>query len=58
MIIIDNVAENFKKTPDNGILIKSWFDDPEDNALDQLTPLLLEIANKAKDVWTALQILR
>lgn len=40
MIIVDNVAENFRSQPDNGIFIKSWFDDEEDNALDQLTPLL------------------
>jgi len=33
VIIIDNVAENFKNTPDNGILIKSWFGDTDDNAL-------------------------
>jgi CTD small phosphatase-like protein 2 len=26
-IIVDNVAENFMKQPDNGIFIKSWFDD-------------------------------
>lgn len=58
VIIIDNVQENFKMNPDNGILIKSWFDDDEDNALEQLTPLLLEIGRKAKDVRTALQSLR
>jgi len=52
------VQENFKMNPDNGILIKSWFDDDEDNALEQLTPLLLEIGRKAKDVRTALQSLR
>ena len=26
-IIVDNVAENFQLQPDNGIFIKSWFDD-------------------------------
>ena len=26
-IIVDNVAENFSQQPDNGIFIKSWFDD-------------------------------
>lgn len=34
VIIIDNVQENFKLNLDNGILIKSWFDDEEDNAFE------------------------
>jgi len=33
MIIVDNVAENFQLQPDNGIFIKTWLDDPLDNAL-------------------------
>ena len=40
VIIVDNVAENFQLQPDNGILIRSWFDDPNDNALLELLPLL------------------
>ena len=40
VIIVDNVAENFQLQPDNGILIRSWFDDPQDNALLELLPLL------------------
>lgn len=40
-IIIDNVAENFSLQPENGIVIRSWFDDEEDEALSQLEPLLL-----------------
>ena len=39
-IIVDNVAENFSKQPDNGIFIKSWFDDMSDTALFELAPLL------------------
>ena len=39
-IIIDNVAENFQLQPENGIFIKSWFEDPNDNVLAELTPLL------------------
>lgn len=39
-IIVDNVAENFSKQPDNGIFIKSWFDDMSDTALLELAPLL------------------
>ena len=39
-IIVDNVAENFCLQPDNGIFIKSWFDDMSDTALYELAPLL------------------
>lgn len=39
-IIVDNVAENFSQQPDNGIFIKSWFDDMTDTALLELAPLL------------------
>jgi len=39
-IIVDNVAENFSLQPDNGIFIKSWFDDMSDTALLELAPLL------------------
>jgi CTD small phosphatase-like protein 2 len=45
-IIVDNVAENFQKQPDNGIFIRSWFDDMTDTALDELGPLLKEIVRK------------
>ena len=43
-IIIDNLAENFiHTTPDNGIWVESWYDDMEDNILEQLTPFLKSI---------------
>ena len=38
--MVDNVAENFQLQPDNGIFIKSWFDDMSDTALSELAPLL------------------
>lgn len=41
MIIVDNVAENFQFQPENGILIKSWFDDLEDVALKELAAVLV-----------------
>lgn len=34
------MAENFQLQPDNGIFIKSWFDDMTDTALSELAPLL------------------
>jgi len=39
-LIVDNVAENFQLQPENGIFIKTWTDDPLDNALEELSPLL------------------
>ena len=66
---MDNVAENFSKQPDNGIFIKSWFDDTSDTALIELAPLLkrkffiviifVEIVEKnVKDVREALRSFR
>lgn len=58
-IIVDNVAENFSLQPDNGIFIKSWFEDPSDTALHELAPLLKQIVEKkVKDVREALRKFR
>ena len=58
-IIVDNIAENFLLQPDNGINIKSWYDEIEDNCLMQLCPLLLGIINKKiGDVRQALKDLK
>ena len=58
-IIVDNVAENFQLQPDNGILIRTWFDDMKDSALIELLPLLQEIAKKSvNDVRKALRSFR
>ena len=43
MIIVDNVAQNFARQSDNGIHIRSWFDDMEDTALFELGPILEKI---------------
>lgn len=39
-IIIDNLWENFQFQHENGIFIKSWYEDPKDNSLMELVPLL------------------
>lgn len=39
-IIVDNLAENFSLQPENGIMIKSWTEDPYDNALSELSDVL------------------
>lgn len=58
-LIVDNVAENFQLQPDNGVFIRTWIDDPTDNALDELAPLLKEIAvRNVKDVREALRVFR
>lgn len=59
VIIVDNVAENFQLQPNNGIQIKTWCDDPNDQALIELAPLLEEIAKKqVRDVREALKQFR
>lgn len=45
--------------PDNGIFIKTWFDDPHDTALLELSPILREIVVKGvDDVRAALKMFR
>ena len=62
-IIVDNLSENFQLQYENGIMIKSWFDDPNDTALFELAPILTGILNvtveivmkKVEDVRDALK---
>ncbi len=44
-LIVDNNPENFLLQPENGIYIKSWYNDTEDKALKELGSLLLELVN-------------
>ncbi|CAD8138850.1 unnamed protein product [Paramecium pentaurelia] len=58
-IIIDNLAENFKFQPDNGIQIQSWYGDQDDQALLFLSPLMIQIVQKKiPDVRDALRQFR
>ena len=51
IIIIDNLAESFSRQPENGILVKDWFDDMDDTELSMLIPFLKSLViNKANDV--------
>ncbi|KRX06617.1 HAD-like domain [Pseudocohnilembus persalinus] len=60
VIIVDNLAENFSVQSQNGVLIQSWYGEPNDRALFQLQPLLQKIvqSKKIKDVRQALEIYR
>jgi TFIIF-interacting CTD phosphatase-like protein len=40
ILIVDNNPDNFQYQPENGIYIKSWYNDPNDRALVELAPLL------------------
>ena len=42
-MIIDNVPDNFKLQKYNGIIIKSWINDPKDTALKDMIHFLLEL---------------
>lgn len=47
MLIVDNKPENFAFQPENGIEILSWYDDPSDNALVELTGVLSAVGGRA-----------
>jgi hypothetical protein len=59
MIMVDNVAENFQLQKNNGIFIKTWFNDGSDTFLYDLKVLLVEIGKKTgADVRNALLAFR
>eukprot|EP00831_Metopus_contortus_P034075 TRINITY_DN27229_c0_g1_i2.p2 TRINITY_DN27229_c0_g1~~TRINITY_DN27229_c0_g1_i2.p2 ORF type:complete len:138 (+),score=23.57 TRINITY_DN27229_c0_g1_i2:183-596(+) len=49
-IIVDNLAECFRKQPKNGILVRTWTGDPDDTVLSCLSKLLMNIANQRGDI--------
>ena len=50
-LIIDNLADNFKLQPNNGIPIFTWIDDMKDTQLDDLGKILkILISKKPKDL--------
>ena len=50
IIIVDNMLQNFRLQKENGIEIKSFFgDDNNDNALEHLGNILKKIVNKFND---------
>lgn len=48
-IIVDNLAENFSQTPDNGIWVESWYDDLECCVLPTLQSFLVELVVRQVD---------
>ena len=46
LLIVDNKSQNFVLQPENGIEILSWYEDPMDNALRELSVFLQQIANR------------
>ncbi|CAD8061292.1 unnamed protein product [Paramecium sonneborni] len=55
-IIIDNIAENYQHQEENGIQIKTWYNDPDDKELLHLSVLLRRIAEEnCEDVRDALK---
>lgn len=43
IIIVDNLPDNFKHQPDNGIFIDSWYGEENDQCLKDLIPILKNI---------------
>lgn len=48
-VIVDNTPKNYSLNKENGIPIKSFFDDMSDRELDKLKEFLIELA-KVEDV--------
>lgn len=48
-IIVDNLAENFSQTPENGVWVESWYDDLECWVLPTLQKFLVELVTKQVD---------
>ena len=58
-MIVDNNPESFLLQPENGILIKSWYDDVDDTALEELEVVLfMIIKSQLWDLRKALRSLR
>lgn len=58
-LIVDNSPENFQLQPENGIYIKTWYDDASDTALEELLKVLRFVAEqRGKDVRESLKALR
>lgn len=55
VVIVDNSLAAFGYHLDNGILIQSWYEDMEDNALDQLGNFLESEIARAEDVRVVLR---
>ena len=55
IIIVDNIADNFKLHEKNGIYIKSWYGDADDNSLYALSKILKDlIKDNPVDIRSAL----
>ena len=59
IIIVDNLQDNFKLQPYNGIPIKTWNDDMNDNELNYLCKFLKQLyTSQVKDVRYIIKSLR
>ena len=43
VIIVDNIAENFKLQPNNGLFIKTWNEEMKDTQLNDFAKILRDI---------------
>ena len=58
-MIVDNLQDNFRLQPNNGIPIKTWNDDMNDNELNHLCKFLKQLyTSQVKDVRYIIKSLR
>lgn len=59
VMIIDNMPQNFRLQKENGIFIKTFYgEDQEDSALIELIPILTKIATDGGDVRKSLNMFK
>ena len=58
VVIVDNLKENFMWQPKNGIHIKTWTSDQDDESLLMLIPLLKQACEAGSDIRESLCELR
>ncbi|KAI1728429.1 NLI interacting factor-like phosphatase domain-containing protein [Ditylenchus destructor] len=54
VLIIDNSPASYAFHPENAIPVRTWFDDPGDCELLELIPLLEQLADPSKDIYSVL----
>ena len=59
VVIVDNLEKNFRKQEENGVFVRSWYEDREDSVLRDLVPFLRDIVvRESEDVRRDLKVVK